>query len=765
MRSGRIYKASGRAAPIMDALAIHPYPNPNARPQPAPADAGYQDPGFYGLPQLDRVKQAVFDAFDGTAQPTTQNGLRLVLDEIGYQTVTDGDGRYSGTETSPTVSEADQASYYATIVGMAACDPAVSDVLFFHLIDESQRNPDQSSGGWQSGLEYPDGGHKPSFDAVKQAIAAGCAGSPVQWSPGSTGSTSGGSTSGGSTTAGGTTTSANLASTTWYTSPISPSDVPLTQATDGSLEWSADLTAPEDTTVSIQDLAGAWTSATSASGTASLKKGDPVVLDVTSKLEPGHHLLVFTLTGASGWGRTFVVDAWVKQLFPKPVAKAPVPLVQDWDGTLHWQANVAVPEAASVTMTAKTADGTTVSWPGTDIAPGAPVDFTLQSTPAPGTYGGVTAVVRLKSDPQSGMSFAGPDFRVLPRQPAAASPGASLSLRWKQATDGSLSFATDGSVVTASPLVVRTFVTAAAGGTPALIMDRLLPAGSPLAFWLDDKLLRAGSYTACMRVIAADLAGSTPNTSWISAGCLRFTQRQGSQAGIWAPPLDLGSYTVVRLADGTRTTYAVRRPTARPLPVATTLTSASVRCSAGAAANCDVSVKGPRMGAWTITASTLVPASEASLAQPKLVARLRKLPFSYLMSSNGQRAAILRAIGASALDGRLTGLGPAFVQGVVALERAVPAFGTRLGLRQASVSRRPAARPLEATLSYGSAIGLVAPGKQAVATFAARNVRAGRYLVVTIIQSTKNPKARAVFLSQPVTVGSTSKPKPKPKKK
>ena len=180
---GRLYRASGRTKPIMDALAVHPYPNPNANPPPAPDAAAYQDAGFYGIPQLDRVKQAAFDAFDGTGQPGPLNGLSLVIDEVGYQTNTDGNSQYSGKEGSPVVSDELQATYHARIVSLYACDPLVSDVLFFHLIDEAQRNPDATSGGWQSGLQRPNGEAKPSSDAVKKAIAAGCKGDTVAWTP------------------------------------------------------------------------------------------------------------------------------------------------------------------------------------------------------------------------------------------------------------------------------------------------------------------------------------------------------------------------------------------------------------------------------------------------------------------------------------------------------------------------------------------------------------------------------------------------------
>jgi hypothetical protein len=184
--TGAAYKASGRKTPIMDAIAVHPYPNPNSNPPPAPDNAGYQNPGFYGIPQLDRVRQAVYDAFNGTGQPTTLNGLSIVVDEIGYQSNETGNPNYTGSENSPTVSEAVQAAYYARIVQFYACDPSIQAVLFFHLIDEKNLNTSATSGGWQSGFEHPDGSPKPSFGAVRQAIAAGCSGGPTSWTPAAT---------------------------------------------------------------------------------------------------------------------------------------------------------------------------------------------------------------------------------------------------------------------------------------------------------------------------------------------------------------------------------------------------------------------------------------------------------------------------------------------------------------------------------------------------------------------------------------------------
>src|SRR5712691_8601253 len=66
---GKAYRASGRTLPIMDQLSIHPYPSPS-KPTDGP-DVGYGSSDRFGISNLDRVKQAVYDAFSGTGQPTT----------------------------------------------------------------------------------------------------------------------------------------------------------------------------------------------------------------------------------------------------------------------------------------------------------------------------------------------------------------------------------------------------------------------------------------------------------------------------------------------------------------------------------------------------------------------------------------------------------------------------------------------------------------------------------------------------------------------
>ena len=169
---GAAYRASHRTRPLMDALAFHPYPFRNTD----PPEAGYAWPNA-GLPNLDRIKQAVWDAFHGTAQPTFPEegggrepfagSLRLDLDEVGWQVAIQPAlaGLYYGTETQPTIDEATQARYYGETLQLGECDPAVTSLSFFLLVDE----PDLSR--WQSGLERVDGSHRPSYDTVKQTIA------------------------------------------------------------------------------------------------------------------------------------------------------------------------------------------------------------------------------------------------------------------------------------------------------------------------------------------------------------------------------------------------------------------------------------------------------------------------------------------------------------------------------------------------------------------------------------------------------------------
>ena len=170
---GRWYRASGRERPLMDGFSFHPYPNIATD----PLARGYPWPNA-GFVNLDRIKQALWDAFSGTEQPTTVDGLRLYLDEVGWQVDTTGLQGYVGSENVPVTSELAQASVYGELVRRAACDPDVAQVNIFGFRDDALRT------GFQAGLHRVDGTPRPAAEAVGTAIASvSCPSAPRQWRP------------------------------------------------------------------------------------------------------------------------------------------------------------------------------------------------------------------------------------------------------------------------------------------------------------------------------------------------------------------------------------------------------------------------------------------------------------------------------------------------------------------------------------------------------------------------------------------------------
>ncbi len=182
---GDAYRKSGRTRPIADVLDVHTYAAVNTFPLVQPRkwpQAGAAD--------LDRLEQAWWDAFHGTAQPVFQETgdpgkpgatyVKFRIDESGTQVKIDPtkvDAQlYSGRENVPVVDEATQARYYSDLINLVKCDPSVATLDFFHLIDEPLLL------GFQSGLLRVDGSHRPSYDAVKRAIAAaGTCAAPHGW--------------------------------------------------------------------------------------------------------------------------------------------------------------------------------------------------------------------------------------------------------------------------------------------------------------------------------------------------------------------------------------------------------------------------------------------------------------------------------------------------------------------------------------------------------------------------------------------------------
>jgi len=164
---GKAYRRSGRTKPIMDELAFHPYPDHDRD----DLMKGYRWPNA-GVPNLGRIKQAFWDAFNGTRQPTfgegrAQGKVTFRLDELGWQVdvVTAANTFYIGAENIQPTDENSQARIYGDAIRFLGCDASVRSILFFLLRDE----PDLER--WQAGLTRADGTHRPSYDAVKAAFA------------------------------------------------------------------------------------------------------------------------------------------------------------------------------------------------------------------------------------------------------------------------------------------------------------------------------------------------------------------------------------------------------------------------------------------------------------------------------------------------------------------------------------------------------------------------------------------------------------------
>jgi hypothetical protein len=156
---GNWYRRSGRDRPLMDVLSFHPYPNSNVE----PLAKGYQWPNA-GIVNLGRLKLALWDAFNGTAQPTPVEGLPILLNEVAWQVDTSGHAAYTGDERVAVTTEERQAGIYADIVRRVGCDAGVGGLSFFSFFDQRERE------GMQAGLFRVDGTARPAADTVTAAI-------------------------------------------------------------------------------------------------------------------------------------------------------------------------------------------------------------------------------------------------------------------------------------------------------------------------------------------------------------------------------------------------------------------------------------------------------------------------------------------------------------------------------------------------------------------------------------------------------------------
>jgi hypothetical protein len=158
---GSAYRASGRAVPVMDAFAYHPYMLSSDQ----PPTLAHPNSTTITIADYGKLVALLGEAFDGTGQ--RGSSLPIVYDEFGVESQVPAakQGLYSGTEPATThpVLEARQAAYYADALRLAFCQPTVRAILVFSLQDETPL------GGWQSGVYYADATPKASLAGVRYA--------------------------------------------------------------------------------------------------------------------------------------------------------------------------------------------------------------------------------------------------------------------------------------------------------------------------------------------------------------------------------------------------------------------------------------------------------------------------------------------------------------------------------------------------------------------------------------------------------------------
>jgi hypothetical protein len=158
---GTAYRASGRTKPIMDVFSLHPYQTRSSIP-PGQPHTGTS----LGFGDYEKLVALLGEAFDGTAQPGSD--LPISYTEFGVQSEIPESAQAPYTNLqSPlardAVSEETQAEYYREALELAACQPTVIAVFFFHLFDEADLNR------WQSGPYYADATPKSSLPAIRDA--------------------------------------------------------------------------------------------------------------------------------------------------------------------------------------------------------------------------------------------------------------------------------------------------------------------------------------------------------------------------------------------------------------------------------------------------------------------------------------------------------------------------------------------------------------------------------------------------------------------
>jgi hypothetical protein len=158
---GAAYRALGRATPLMDAFAFHPYADASN----VPPSAAHPNSTSIGIADYDKLVALLGQAFDGTAQRGST--LPILYDEFGVESQIPAAhaAGYTGAEAASVrpVDEATQAQFYNQALQLVFCQKNVIGLLLFHVVDEPALS------GWQSGVYYVDGKPKSSIGLVRDA--------------------------------------------------------------------------------------------------------------------------------------------------------------------------------------------------------------------------------------------------------------------------------------------------------------------------------------------------------------------------------------------------------------------------------------------------------------------------------------------------------------------------------------------------------------------------------------------------------------------
>ena len=172
---GAAYRKSGRALPIFDTVGHNPYGISSAE----PPWQQHLTPSHVGEGDLDRLVQALRDAFGSTAQAVPGScvdaGSKCVAIwylEAGYQTTPDAAHRvvYTGRENdarpvTDSGSPPTQSTQLTDGILLAYCQPYVTAFFNFLLWDE------RDLARWQSGVLWADDTPKSSYAALAHVIA------------------------------------------------------------------------------------------------------------------------------------------------------------------------------------------------------------------------------------------------------------------------------------------------------------------------------------------------------------------------------------------------------------------------------------------------------------------------------------------------------------------------------------------------------------------------------------------------------------------